>query len=303
MSLQLSFPEPVVGGQSRPVNSLEKPDLIARDLAATRKPPSGSKLATVLAGIVPASRLEHPVAPTVGCGVDEVDALTGGLPRGGLTEICGPASSGRTTLLLAALAEATRRQEICALVDAGDGFDPHSAAAAGVDLERLLWVRCGLQNLPQRHRDTEKTKLFIRKNQNFYCLEQALKATDLLLQGGGFGLVAMDLAGLPPECVRRVPLASWFRFRRAVEPTRTVLLVIEQEPHAKTCASLVLRTSCQSSVVSCQPTHDVSHAQLFQGIQARVEVVRAGVDVGKKPSRSAGAAFSTQQSAFSQSGF
>ena len=36
-------------------------------------------------------------------GIPELDALTGGLPRGCLTEICGPASSGRTTLLLAAL--------------------------------------------------------------------------------------------------------------------------------------------------------------------------------------------------------
>ncbi len=68
--------------------------------------------------------------------------LTGGLPRGALSEITGPASSGRTGVMLAALAQATRRREVCALVDASDSFDPASAAAAGVDLERLLWVRC-----------------------------------------------------------------------------------------------------------------------------------------------------------------
>ena len=68
-----------------------------------------------------------------------------------------------------------------------------------------------------------------------------LKVTDLLLQSGGFGMVVLDLGDIPPESARRVPLTSWFRFRRAVEPTATVLLLVEQEPCAKTCASLVVR--------------------------------------------------------------
>ena len=61
-------------------------------------------------------------------------------------------------------------------------------------------------------------------------LEQVLKVTDLLLQSGGFGMVVLDLGDIPAESARRVPLTSWFRFRRAVEPTATVLLLIEQEP-------------------------------------------------------------------------
>ena len=65
--------------------------------------------------------------------------------------------------------------------------------------------------------------------------------TELLLQGGGFGLVAVDLGDVPPQWARRVPLAFWFRFRRAVENTPTVLVVLGQAPCAKTCASLVLR--------------------------------------------------------------
>src|ERR1035441_4460820 len=76
-------------------------------------------------------------------GIPEIDSATGGLPRGALTEIVGPASSGRTSLLLSLLAAATARQEVCALVDAEDAFSPHSAAHAGVQLSRLLWVRCG----------------------------------------------------------------------------------------------------------------------------------------------------------------
>src|SRR5580698_2975124 len=113
-----------------------------------------------LAGVTAASRLEvRPVPLMVSSGVREIDALTGGLPRGCLTEVCGPASSGRTSVLLAALAAATQRQEVCALVDISDAFNPHSAAAAGVNFEKMLWVRCGhlhKSGSPQRRRVTEK---------------------------------------------------------------------------------------------------------------------------------------------------
>ncbi|MGA7930611.1 MAG: hypothetical protein WCA20_32015, partial [Candidatus Sulfotelmatobacter sp.] len=102
-----------------------------------------------LAGITPASRLgARPTPEMVSSGIAAMDALTGGLPRGCLTEICGPASSGRTTLLLAALAAATRRGEFCAVVDASDALDPQSVAAARVEWERLLWVRCGENSCP-----------------------------------------------------------------------------------------------------------------------------------------------------------
>src|SRR5438477_1473753 len=111
-----------------------------------------------LAAVTPASRLEiRPAPEMVPIGIQELNSLTGGLPRGCLTEICGPTSSGRTTLLLAALAAATRRGEFCVVVDASDTLDPHSAAAAGVELDRLLWVRCSESSpqkeySPRRHR-------------------------------------------------------------------------------------------------------------------------------------------------------
>src|SRR6266568_8493541 len=77
-------------------------------------------------------------------GVTELDAvLGGGFPRGSLVELCGPASSGRTSLAFSLLAEATERQEACAFVDVADSLDPISLAAAGVELPRLLWIRCG----------------------------------------------------------------------------------------------------------------------------------------------------------------
>jgi len=253
--------------------------------------------------------LRERAAPlTVPFGIAALDQLTGGLPRGALSEITGPASSGRTGVTLAALAGATRRQEICALVDASDSFDPASAAAAGVALERLLWVRCNSvqprKNTAQRGFSNSRSAGFAHSG----ALEQVLKVTDLLLQAGGFGMVVLDLGDIPAESARRVPLTSWFRFRRAVEPTATVLLLIEQGPCAKTCASLVLRLQaeavCASDssgiavAASCEKVESddspsiprktvVSHAALFRGMRFRAEVVRSWTQ--RKPPQSVGA--------------
>jgi hypothetical protein len=179
-----------------------------------------------------ANRLSNPfqyrdrrIVETVPTGIPPIDDLTGGLPRGSLTEICGPPCSGRTSLLISALASRTAASEVCALVDARDAFDPHSAEIAGVRLRQLVWVRC-------RNAD------------------QALRATDLLIQGGGFGLIALDLSDTPTHVVRSVSLPVWFRFRRAVEYTPTILLVLEQESNAKSCASLVLRLRARETTWS-----------------------------------------------------
>jgi recombination protein RecA len=229
-------------------------------------------------------------------GIASVDSITGGIPLGCLTEICGPSSSGRTSVLLAAIAECVRRGEICALVDASDAFDPRSAANAGVDLARLLWVRCGKTISPRRHGDTEKglghrrtgasgsvpsavangsahkirgphlsrfskggnkkvntSFVFLNektKSTETAQIEQALKTTDLLLQAGGFGLVILDLADIPISAARRIPLTTWFRFRRAVENISTALLIVEQHPHAKSCASLIMDFAAQQATWS-----------------------------------------------------
>jgi hypothetical protein len=245
-----------------------------------------------LSGVTPASRLDvRPVPQMVSSGVHEIDALTGGFPRGCLTEVCGPASSGRTSVLLAALAAATRRHEVCALVDISDAFNPRSAA--GVDFERLLWVRCGTRlqksGSPQRHRDTEKKNEKIEKP-----VEQALRVTDLLLQSGGFGLVIIDLGDTPLKMARRIPLTSWFRFQRSVEHTATVLFVISQTPCAQTCASLLLKVSGKKlSAVSSQLSAETpTHAQLLNGLQVQGELLRSRLE--RKPAGSATAAFTTK---------
>jgi recombination protein RecA len=219
-----------------------------------------SRVESALAGRVsaPFSYRDRKIMETVSAGIPEIDSLAGGLPRGGLTEICGPPCSGRTSLLVSALAERTAHDEVCALVDGRDAFDPHSAQAAGVELKQLLWVRC--QNI-----------------------DQALRATDLLIQGGGFGLIALDLSDIPPETVRYVPLNAWFRFRRAVEDTPTILVVLEQEPHAKTCASLVLQLGTEpaiwSNTAEIHATETLAHpsACLLDSFKVHTALLRSRV--------------------------
>jgi hypothetical protein len=137
-------------------------------------------------------------------------------PRGRISEIVGARSSGRTSLLHSILADSTRLGECAALIDATDSFDPGSAAAAGADLAKIYWVRCGGN------------------------VEHAMRAADLVLHAGGFGVVALDLADARDRELQRIPPSVWFRWRRAIEPARTILAVLARRPLAKTCSSLVL---------------------------------------------------------------
>ena len=175
-------------------------------------------------------RAEHGSIPT---GIGQIDDSVQGVPLHSVTEICGSdlTSSGKTSVLTSLLANASRNH-FCALVDAGDSFDPSSGQAAGIHLQRLLWVRCG------------KTRVKLPP------LEQAFKVADILLQGSGFGLIAVDLSSIPERVVRKVPLSSWFRFSRVVEKQSTALVFIEQQPHANSCASLVLRVTGHPCVFS-----------------------------------------------------
>jgi len=161
---------------------------------------------------------------TLPTGVNEIDAFLSGIPRGAITEIAGAVSSGRTSLVLSALAAATRQTETCALVDGSDTFDLISAKTAGVDLDRLLWVRC------ENH------------------LERAFKATDLLLQGGGFGLVVLNLADVAVKHARRIVSSWWYRFRRAIENTPTALVVITPVACVRSCARMVLEVNNEGAI-------------------------------------------------------
>lgn len=273
----------------------KEPAQVLRHLAALPK----------LAGVAAASRLEaRPTPEMVSSGIREIDELAGGLPRGCLSEICGPASSGRTSVLLAALAAATRRQEACALVDTTDALDAVSAAAAGVELGRLLWIRCSRASDVRPPTSFPKSDVpglrsdAGRPTPDTRPLEQALRVTDLLLQSGGFGLVAIDLGDVPDAAARRIPLASWFRFQRAVEPTATALLVVAQAPCAPTCASLLIRLragqqlSAISSQLSAKEELSPAHAQLLEGLRVEGELLRSRMQ--QKPAQGITTAFATK---------
>jgi recombination protein RecA len=187
-------------------------------------------------------------------GLASLDALIDGFPRGAISEITGPDSSGRTTLVHSLLAASTAKYETCAYVDTDDSFDPVSGAAAGVALSQLLWVRCG------------------------HNAGHALKAADALLHAGGFGVVVLDLCQITPRIANRIPISYWYRFRRAIENTPTVLALIENAPLAKSCASLMLEMKRKRAVWRGAPGFE-----LLRGVELEA--------VSRKPVRPAAASF------------
>jgi hypothetical protein len=180
------------------------------------------------AALTPAPRTIYEVAPT---GVASVDILLeGGLPVGAISEVTGPESSGRTSLTLAFLAQRTEAGQVCAWVDAGDAFDPESAAASGVDLKQMLWVRCCNQG-------------GLARGKPWTRLDQALRATDLLLQAGGFAAIVLDLGDMEPAHAMRIPLATWFRFRQAADRTRCSMVILGKTAYAQSSTAVVLESA------------------------------------------------------------
>jgi recombination protein RecA len=309
-----------------------------------------------LSNRVPAAfslKIKHP-PELFSTGIAAADAiLEGGIPLGSITEITGVASTGRTSFVLSIVSGITQSGAACAWVDVHDALSPESAAASGVVLERLLWLRTkpttiterevaqaqvNQRHLPRRqivhyggsphprnetrgidsavsllfkgeggllrdktvgtpgrsnrplsdrkcaeslsrvqhkeqaaydrlparrgeyflkelagNKQTESQPLNIATSKRerptsekpWLSLEQALKATDLLLQTGGFATVVLDMSDLLPQHAMRIPLASWHRFRLAAERARTALILLTQSPCTGSCAALVLR--CEPS--------------------------------------------------------
>lgn len=195
-------------------------------------------LTTSAARVLPEDR----IAPT---GIATLDAsLGGGLRRGHLSEITGPRSSGRTTLLMHLCAAAIDRGEVVAVIDTHDRFDPAAAVAAGIDLARLLWVR-------------------LTGDAN-----RAVKAMNLVLQAGGFGIVALDLsdAGI---AARQFPFTTWMRLARIIEGSQTVALLVGSERLGRSPGGVTL--ALEAANPQWQGRSD--RARLLSGVAAQPRII------------------------------
>jgi RecA/RadA recombinase len=174
--------------------------------------------------------------PTGIAGVDRL--LGGGFPRGRLSEIAGPDSSGRTSLALALLARTTGVGELAAVVDCADAFDPASAHDAGALLDRVLWVRSAR------------------------CRE-ALRSAERLLEARGFALVLLDLA-IPDF---RVAPAAGPRLARAAASTGTALVVVTRDRVMGTAAEVAIE-------LAPARTHFTGTPTLLEGLDIRAALIR-----------------------------
>jgi recombination protein RecA len=295
-----------------------------------------ASLSRIPSALSPAPKVLRPTSPI---GIPSIDdLLQGGFPVGALTEVIGPECSGRTSLALSFLAQLTHAGKVCAWIDVSNSLRPESVAAAGVDLQRLLWVRCGatqqikafggpekLFTLPEKYlippaikrglhgggfgphprneqkglsnvvgdlfpsntgtpqraelqnreepERVEATAVAMKKPQGaataptpWTRLEQALKATDLLLHGGGFSAIVLDMGSVAPNFATRVPLATWFRYRAAAERSQASVVLLSQHACAKSSAELVLQIETEDARYD-EPT-------VFTGLHHHIEVQR-----------------------------
>jgi hypothetical protein len=178
-------------------------------------------------------------------GMADLDTrLEGGLPRGHVSEVIGPASSGRLAVIVSALAGATDRGEAVALIDPIDMFDPVSAAAARIDFQRMLWVR-GESSLSSR------VSLSTEYGTLQKSLDRGVKALNMVLQAGGFGLVVLDLGEMAPHVIKRLPYTTWLRLQRVIESSETACVLIGREPIARSAGGVtVLLTNPADSVTA-----------------------------------------------------
>ena len=207
------------------------------------------KLDVTLTHLAPWRTLERQQQDLAQTGVPTVDAaLGGGLRRGHLSEVIGGRSSGRTSVMCRALAAATSRDELVALVDTNDRFDPLTAASAGLDLSRLLWIR----------ETGDATR--------------ALKAMNLVLQAGGFGLVVLDLTDVADRVVRGLPFATWFRLARIIEGSQTVALLVASEHLGRSSggSTIALERPSPSALWAEPGSH---RARLLSGLDIRPRVI------------------------------
>ncbi len=234
------------------------------------------KLDRTLAGTLPGLPGERDSELTMPVDVAALDArLAGGLPRGQLSEVVGPASSGRTSLVWAWLGAATRRGEHVALVDTFDRFDPASGAACGLELSRLLWVRG--QAISKTAGTVDPAWLpGVRTVQGPGTLlertiDRALKALNLILQSGVCTAVTVDLADVPTATLGRIPASTWLRVQRVIEGSDTACVVLGPGPIARSAGGITINTGAETARAKWAGAHD--RARRLAGIEVSARLM------------------------------
>jgi hypothetical protein len=179
-------------------------------------------------------------------GLAPLDRILGGVPRGQVSELIGPISSGRTSVAWTWLGAATMRGESVALIDTFDRFDPATGEACGLDLSRQLWIRGQAITkttaavdpawLPGA-RAVEGPGTLLERT-----IDRSLKALNLVLQSGVCTAVVLDFADVPLAGIRRVPLTTWLRLQRVVEGTDTACLLVGPVPLARSARGITITT-------------------------------------------------------------
>jgi hypothetical protein len=198
-------------------------------------------------------------------GLAPIDALIdGGIPRGRISEITGRAGSGKTSIAASFAAFATRRGEVAAWLDSSGSFDPESMAAAGVDLRRMLWA--SMKSASQLARAILPHSRFaagpLARHQS-----AIVKAAELVLEAGGFGLVVVDFGEIP----RALTYASSLRIARAAERSGAAVIAIAPWRMCGTFAALSIAASrAETSFSRLTPGSPV----IFDGLAVDAMVAR-----------------------------
>ena len=233
------------------------------------------KLDGTLAHVRPPAE-ERPALQISGIPAGDAPPAQISLPRGELSEIAGTRSTGRTTLMCAAIGSATSRGELAALVDALDRFDVASAHAAGVELANLLWVRgaaCSVEAIRGVRLKADATSGAGHETL-WRAVERAIKAFTLVLESRAFGLAVCDLADVPPGILRRLPFTTWFRLARLVEGGTTAALLVAPERTGRSAGGVTILLGDEALATGHITWHGhTDRSRLFAGIVPRARVL------------------------------